>query len=33
MEARGAQAVYVFFNNDVGGFAPHNALALRTLLG
>jgi uncharacterized protein YecE (DUF72 family) len=33
MQARGAQAVYIFFNNDVGGFAPHNALTLKDILG
>jgi uncharacterized protein YecE (DUF72 family) len=30
---RGAEEVYVFFNNDVGGHAPRNALSLRELLG
>lgn len=30
---RGAEEVYVFFNNDVGGYAHRNALALRELLG
>lgn len=29
---RGARRVYVFFNNDFGGYAPFNALALQTLL-
>ncbi|GAP12724.1 uncharacterized conserved protein [Longilinea arvoryzae] len=29
---RGARRVYIFFNNDFGGFAPANALALQKLL-
>jgi len=32
MADQGAQEVYVFFNNDVGGFAPHNAQMLRKML-
>lgn len=31
--ARGANRVYIFFNNDFEGFAPANALALLELLG
>jgi uncharacterized protein YecE (DUF72 family) len=30
--ARGARQVYVFFNNDFGGYAPANALVLRKYL-
>ncbi len=30
--ARGAAEVYIFFNNDVGGFAPWNALVLQEML-
>jgi len=30
---RGAEWVYIFFNNSIKGFAPANALALRDLLG
>ena len=30
---RGAEEVYIFFNNDLGGYAPRNALALAALLG
>lgn len=30
---RGAEEVYVFFNNDVGGYAPHNAARLQHWLG
>ncbi len=30
--ARGAERVYVFFNNDFEGYAPANALALLNLL-
>jgi uncharacterized protein YecE (DUF72 family) len=33
MAGRGAEEVYVFFNNDIGGYAPHNALALMKMLG
>lgn len=33
LAGRGAGRVYVFFNNDFGGFAPANALALQRLLG
>lgn len=29
---RGAQTVYIFFNNDAGGYAPKNALALKQML-
>jgi uncharacterized protein YecE (DUF72 family) len=32
MAERGAGEVYIFFNNDVGGFAPKNALTLRQQL-
>ena len=32
MADRGAEKVYIFFNNDVGGYAPHNALALAEIL-
>jgi uncharacterized protein YecE (DUF72 family) len=32
MAERGAEKVYIFFNNDVGGYAPHNALALAEIL-
>jgi uncharacterized protein YecE (DUF72 family) len=30
--ANGASRVYIFFNNDFGGYAPANALALQKLL-
>jgi len=30
--ARGAKRVYIFFNNDFGGYAPVNALGLQQLL-
>jgi uncharacterized protein YecE (DUF72 family) len=30
--ARGADCVYIFFNNDIGGYAPANALLLQKLL-
>lgn len=29
---RGGRRVYIFFNNDFGGYAPANALALRKML-
>lgn len=29
---RGARQVYTFFNNDIGGYAPRNAIALHRLL-
>uniref|UniRef100_A0A7C4PML1 DUF72 domain-containing protein n=1 Tax=Anaerolinea thermolimosa TaxID=229919 RepID=A0A7C4PML1_9CHLR len=29
LSERGAEEVYVFFNNDVGGYAPHNASRLQ----
>jgi uncharacterized protein YecE (DUF72 family) len=32
MQSQGAQEVYIFFNNDVGVYAPQNALALKELL-
>ena len=32
MAARGAQEVYIFFNNDFGGYAPKNALTLAQML-
>lgn len=32
MTTKGAQEVYIFFNNDFGGYAPKNALALTQLL-
>jgi uncharacterized protein YecE (DUF72 family) len=32
MEKLGAKTIYVFFNNDIGGFAPKNALALMDIL-
>jgi len=32
MTANGAKQVYIFFNNDFEGYAPHNALALMTRL-
>ncbi|MDH3707741.1 MAG: DUF72 domain-containing protein [Acidimicrobiia bacterium] len=31
--ARKGRDVYVYFDNDAGGYAPHEALALRDLLG
>lgn len=33
LEERGAERVYIFFNNDFEGYAPTNALALTHLLG
>ncbi len=33
LAARGAEKVYIFFNNDFEGYAPANALALRDMLG
>ena len=30
--ARGADCVYIFFNNDIGGYAPANALSLQQML-
>ena len=30
---QGAKEIYIFFNNDVGGHAPKNALALQEMLG
>jgi len=33
LQSQGAKAVYVYFNNDFGGYAPANALSLMTLLG
>ena len=30
--ARGAKRVYIFFNNDFGGYAPVNSLGLQQLL-
>lgn len=32
MSTRGAETIYVFFNNDFKGFAPKNALTLRAIL-
>jgi uncharacterized protein YecE (DUF72 family) len=32
MKGRGARKVYIFFNNDFGGYAPANALSLQPLL-
>jgi uncharacterized protein YecE (DUF72 family) len=32
LEGRGARRIYVFFNNDLGGYAPENAQALSRLL-
>lgn len=32
LASRGASRVYIFFNNDFGGYAPANALALQKLL-
>jgi len=32
MAARGAETIYVFFNNDFGGHAPRNARALKEML-
>ncbi len=32
MVAKGAQEVYIFFNNDFGGYAPRNALTLIQML-
>jgi uncharacterized protein YecE (DUF72 family) len=29
---KGRQDVYVYFNNDIGGYAPRNALRLREML-
>ena len=33
MTARGAEEIYIFFNNDIGGDAASNALALKGMLG
>jgi uncharacterized protein YecE (DUF72 family) len=33
MAERGAQEIYIFFNNDLGGYAPHNAQTLQKLMG
>jgi uncharacterized protein YecE (DUF72 family) len=33
MAAQGAKTVYIFFNNDFGGFAPKNALRLKEIVG
>ncbi len=30
---KGAKNIYIFFNNDFGGYAPGNALLLREMLG
>jgi uncharacterized protein YecE (DUF72 family) len=30
--ARGAERIYLFFNNDFGGYAPANALSIQKLL-
>jgi uncharacterized protein YecE (DUF72 family) len=30
---KGAKRIYIFFNNDFGGFAPENALLLMEMLG
>ena len=30
---QGAKEIYIFFNNDVGGHAPKNALSLQEMLG
>lgn len=32
MESGGAEHVYVFFNNDINGFAPKNAMALMDMM-
>jgi uncharacterized protein YecE (DUF72 family) len=32
LASQGAKEIYIFFNNDVGGYAPHNALALKEML-
>ena len=32
LKADGVKEIYVYFNNDIGGFAPKNALALMQLL-
>jgi uncharacterized protein YecE (DUF72 family) len=32
LAGRGAKEVYIFFNNDLGGYAPRNALALAATL-
>jgi uncharacterized protein YecE (DUF72 family) len=32
LAGRGAKRIYVFFNNDLGGYAPRNALTLRKIL-
>jgi uncharacterized protein YecE (DUF72 family) len=32
LAVRGARKVYIFFNNDIGGYAPANALTLQQLL-
>lgn len=32
MASQGAKEIYIFFNNDIGGYAPHNALALKEML-
>ncbi len=31
-EERGAKRIYIFFNNDFGGYAPANALTLKQML-
>jgi uncharacterized protein YecE (DUF72 family) len=31
-QARGGRAIYAYFNNDVGGHAPRDAVRLRTML-
>ncbi|RPI87702.1 MAG: DUF72 domain-containing protein, partial [Chloroflexi bacterium] len=33
MHTRGAKRVFIYFNNDVGGYAPRNALQLMQYLG
>ncbi len=32
LAARGAERIYLFFNNDFGGYAPSNALSIQKLL-
>jgi uncharacterized protein YecE (DUF72 family) len=32
MAGQGAEEIYIFFNNDLGGYAPRNALSLKEML-
>ena len=33
LAAQGAGEVFIFFNNDIGGYAHRNALTLREMMG